>query len=158
MALCPAWSVCAPSSPSTSRDVRSSRTRTRDSLAATAVPCGTAALWRSKANLSRAPSFARPACDCSAYPGRAREAGPASVGGSRSPSVAAKHFVAALAQAVREHRLHLARLCIRHWIQVRIELRHQPLTALLDHARRLQPLLVVGEAFLRRQSGHADVI
>src|SRR5262245_8184967 len=65
---------------------------------------------------------------------------------------------AALAKAVGERDLHRHGPGIRHRIEMRIEPRHQPLPAALDDASGFDALLVILEALLGRQAGHADVI
>ena len=64
----------------------------------------------------------------------------------------------AFAEAVRENRLHLQRLCVRHRIEMRVQTRNEAFAETADDAGRLDPLLVILKALLRRQPGHADVI
>src|SRR5262245_9931522 len=68
------------------------------------------------------------------------------------------HQKATLAKAVGERHLHRHGPGVRHRIEVRIEPRHQPLAAAFDDASGFDTLLVILEALLGRQAGHADVI
>jgi hypothetical protein len=64
----------------------------------------------------------------------------------------------AFAKAVREDRLHLQRLRVRHGIEVRVQPWNEPFAEASDNAGGLHPLLVILEALLRGEARHADVI
>ena len=66
----------------------------------------------------------------------------------------AEHDEPALAQAVSQHHLQLFRLFERHRVQVRVQLRHEPLTEPPHDARGLDTLLVV----LNRRPGESPVM
>src|ERR1700730_18046482 len=76
----------------------------------------------------------------------------------RAASVAAVYEVTALAEAVREEHFHLLRLLERHRIEMIVQSRHEALAAPADDTRGLDPLLVILEALLGRQTRHADVV
>src|SRR5580693_3494165 len=78
--------------------------------------------------------------------------------GDRAASVAAVYEVPTLAEAVREEHFHLLRLLERHRIEMIIQPWHETLAAPADDARGLDPLLVILEALLGRQTRHADVV
>jgi hypothetical protein len=65
---------------------------------------------------------------------------------------------AALAEAVREDEFHLLRLRVRHRIEMGVEPRNEALAEAADDPCGFDALLVILEALLRREAGHADVI
>src|SRR5579859_2380356 len=73
-------------------------------------------------------------------------------------SMTAEDDEAALAQAVREHDFHLDGAGVRHRVEMLIETRHETLAELAHDAGGFDARLVILEALLGRQSGHADVI
>ncbi len=74
-----------------------------------------------------------------------------------STLVAASNRVTFPPQIGGELHLHLQRRFIRHWIQMRIKLRHQTHPVFLHCPGRFITVLVVLESMLRRYSTHADV-
>src|SRR5438034_5037663 len=73
-------------------------------------------------------------------------------------SMSPVHDKAAFAQAVRQDDFHLLCLFKRHRIEMRIQSRREMLAAALYDTRRLDTLLVIVEALLRRESSHAHVV
>ncbi len=73
-------------------------------------------------------------------------------------SMSSVYDKAAFAQAVRQEDLHLLGLRKRHWIEMRVQPRHEMLAAALHDTRRLDTVLVVVESLLRQQSSHAHVV
>src|SRR3954471_4052833 len=65
--------------------------------------------------------------------------------------------VAFLTQADGELHLHVPRAIVRHWVVRRVELRHQPQAVEHDEAIGLDAGLVLVEAHIRVDAGHADV-
>jgi len=61
------------------------------------------------------------------------------------------------AQVFRQIHFHLGRRLERHRVQVRVKLRQEANAVALYQRGVLDPGLVIGEAFLRGQSGHPDV-
>ena len=72
--------------------------------------------------------------------------------------VSAVNDVAAFAQAFGEQAFHLQRFGIRHGIEMRVQTRDEPFAEAADNASRLDALLVILEALLGREAGHADVV
>ena len=72
--------------------------------------------------------------------------------------MSAIHHVTALAEAVCEHHFHLNGFLIRHGIEVRVQPRNKAFAESTDHAGGLGPPLVILEALLWREAGHADVV
>src|SRR6476619_2738506 len=76
----------------------------------------------------------------------------------RFESVSAEDLEAALAEAVGQRHLHPDGLLVGHRVEVFVEAGNEAHAAALHDAGRLDAGLVIGEAFLRREARHADVV